>query len=466
MSDAIEVTLLSYLSLSVAAEWKLSDEKQALITAVVFTGSLLGSSIIWGPIADLYGRRVSFIVGTTLVSLCAVFSAVSPNYIFLLLSRFGVGLGVGCAFVPYDLFAEFLPSSHRGRYLMNINYFWTLGSIVTNGFAWILLPRFGWRVFTLVASVPVLFGAILSIIFLPESPRWLLLQCEFEKAQQVIYAAAQINGTTLEPFYLLPLTSSEYQIQEMQRNMQGNLFQEPPKIHADILSPVEEEESKSQMEDISQLQEEAFVVPSLWSHYTKLLGPEYIRITIPLWVVYVTYSFTYFGTILYLSRLFSTRSISSHVVQFDYLDLFTNSVSEIAGIFFASCIIDILGRKASQIIFYLVAGIFVLSLPFTSAYLRFIASLICRMAIMGASGLTWAATPELYPTDLRAIGHSLSMSFSRIGAILAPFIVENLLINITKVGMILCAVNVVSAISVSFLPETCGHNMESRFSAS
>lgn len=455
MSDAIEVTLLSYLSLSVAAEWQLRDEEQALITAVVFTGSLLGSCIVWGPITDLYGRRVAFLAGTSFVTICAILSAVAPNYLFLLFTRFGVGIGVGCAFVPYDLFAEFLPASHRGSYLMNINYFWTLGTLVTNGFAWLLLRQHGWRVFTMVASVPVLLGAILSAIYLPESPRWLIMEGDYEQAREIIYSAAQLNGTRIEPFFLLPLTSSEYQFRERTAPtlIEG---EESPKPHRvpDTSSPSEDinDEEIMNLENLS-----------LWNHYAKLVGPDYLHITIPLWLVYITYSFAYFGTVLYLSRLFSARSDSGYAVEFDYKVLFTNSASEIAGVFCASCVIDIFGRKASQIVFYVIAATSVLSLSLTSGYFRFIMSLISRLSIMGASGLTWAATPELYPTSLRALGHSLATSFSRIGAILAPFLVANLLVSSTKVGMILCFVNLISVVSVSFLPETFGHNMESRF---
>jgi MFS family permease len=471
MSDSIEISLLSFLSLSVAAEWELSGLQQAAITAVVFTGSLIGSSIVWAPIADRYGRRISFIYGTALVSICAMFSALSPNYFSLLITRFGVGVGVGCSFVPYDLFAEFLPSSHRGKYLMSINYFWTLGSIITNGFAWLLLDHYGWRLFTLVSSIPVFIGAILSVIYLPESPRWLLLQQEFMEAQDIIHYASEMNGIKINPFRLLPLTSEAIVAIEASTDYSEpsyspvQLLEKQPLFTEDLEARVKNSHKMGSVY-LNDLNGDAEV----WSHYQSLFSGEFIGITLPLWIVYICYSFTYFGVVLFLDSLYSSSSnadthSSLSQVSFHYFDLFFNSTSEILGIFIASHIIDcyLLGRKYSQIILYSLAAFSVLCLPFTTLHSssRFLISLLCRMSIIGASGITWVATPELYPTKLRAIGHSLCTSFSRVGAILSPFIVQNPLISKEWIGMILCFVNLISVVAVSWLPETSDQSMES-----
>ena len=127
-ADAIEVSLLSCLSVSVADEWNLNDNQVASITSVVFGGSLLGSLFVWGPIADRFGRRIAFILGSAMITICGILSALAPNLEFLLVMRFLVGVGVGSGFVPFDLLAEYLPPSHRGRFLMNINYFWYVSS--------------------------------------------------------------------------------------------------------------------------------------------------------------------------------------------------------------------------------------------------------------------------------------------------------------------------------------------------
>jgi len=60
MADAMEVSLLSFLSVCVGKEWTLSTTEMASITSVVFAGELLGA-LVWGRVADKYGRRRAYI---------------------------------------------------------------------------------------------------------------------------------------------------------------------------------------------------------------------------------------------------------------------------------------------------------------------------------------------------------------------------------------------------------------------
>jgi MFS family permease len=495
MSDSIEVSLLSFLSLYVAAEWDLSVAQLASITAIVFAGSLLGASVVWGPIADRYGRRISFLLGSFLISACSLASAISPNYYCLIFFRFFVGVGVGSGFVPFDLLAEFLPSSHRGQYLMNINYFWTMGSMIVNGTAWIFLESYGWRVFTLVSTLPVLLGAVLAVFYLPESPRWLLHQHRARDAENVILYAAKINQSEMHPFHLLPMTSSTYAKLPSSTHSLSHETHSTTENTMHSLSTENKEEKGNETRvgdrDLEgQGQVDATSSPPVdplhrpasddssddisWEHYLNLLHKDYLSITIPLWIVYIGYGFTYYGAILFISRLYSSESNSSsgaqeeeeeegsHKVTFNYFDIFTNACSEVIGVFLAANLIDRIGRRISQFSLYGTAAFSVLLLPFTTSTFRYFISLICRISILAACGITWVATPELYPTSMRAVGHSLCTAFSRIGAIISPYVIQNQLISEQSIGIILCIVNLISMFSIASLPETLGKSMESK----
>jgi MFS family permease len=61
---------------------------------------------------------------------------------------------------------EFLPSSHRARFLMYTHAFWTLGSILVSLLAWLLLPYYGWRSLLLVTALPVAVVRLLACIVL------------------------------------------------------------------------------------------------------------------------------------------------------------------------------------------------------------------------------------------------------------------------------------------------------------
>ena len=67
MADAMEVSLLSFISTCAGASWGLTDSQIALIASTVFVGVLIGN-LFWGPFADKYGRRWAFILGILFVA--------------------------------------------------------------------------------------------------------------------------------------------------------------------------------------------------------------------------------------------------------------------------------------------------------------------------------------------------------------------------------------------------------------
>lgn len=61
MADAIEVSLISFLSICAGQEWNLSTAVVSSITGIIFIGHIVGG-IFFGWFADVYGRRMSFLI--------------------------------------------------------------------------------------------------------------------------------------------------------------------------------------------------------------------------------------------------------------------------------------------------------------------------------------------------------------------------------------------------------------------
>eukprot|EP01036_Dinobryon_divergens_P026166 gene26166-34783_t len=202
MADSLEVNLLSFLSTCAGAEWNLTNAQNASITASVFAGVLLGT-IFWGEFSARHGRRLTFLVGCSLISVGGILSGLSPSYYVLIMLRSLVGFGVGGVYVPFDLLAEFLPPSHRGRFLIYIEFFWTIGSLMVAGLAWLLLPTYGWRMLTYVTAIPATVASLVSAFYLPESPRWLVAQGRVQEAVEIVRQAAEVNGVHMKPFTLI-----------------------------------------------------------------------------------------------------------------------------------------------------------------------------------------------------------------------------------------------------------------------
>eukprot|EP00605_Chrysophyceae_sp_TOSAG23-4_P001077 GSChrysophyteH1.ASY1.ANO1.1182.1 assembled CDS len=174
--DAMEIVALSYINPCAGAEFNLTNREIASITSAVFTGQLIGATF-WGPFADKFGRRTSYICSASIIT-----------------------LGVGGSTVPFDIFSEFLPHSVRGRTLMLTNLFWVVGELFVTFAAYTFLPIGGWRALVFATAVPVTCAVSLALWMLPESPRWLITNNRFNEAKDIVLKAAKYSATQPEPF--------------------------------------------------------------------------------------------------------------------------------------------------------------------------------------------------------------------------------------------------------------------------
>ena len=75
------------------------------------------------------------------------------------------------------------------------------------------------------------------------------------------------------------------------------------------------------------------------------------------------------------------------------------------------------------------------------------------MCIMGASAATWVATPEIFPTEMRATGHSICNLAARLGGFAAPYFVQSSF-SVLSVAFGLAAFNILGSGASYLLPET------------
>ncbi|KAF5827810.1 hypothetical protein DUNSADRAFT_18694 [Dunaliella salina] len=171
-ADAMSVMLMSFLGPAARCEWELSPAAESFLSSAVFGGMLLGAGA-WGAYADYAGRRVAVLVSCGLTAVCGVLSALSTDFVLLIIARTAVGFGLAAAPAAFILFKEWTPPRLRNPCMVVYNGWWTIGTMLEAFIAWALLDRYGWRVVLLVSSVPQ--AAVLAMFpFLPESPALLV----------------------------------------------------------------------------------------------------------------------------------------------------------------------------------------------------------------------------------------------------------------------------------------------------
>ena len=71
------------------------------------------------------------------------------------------------------------------------------------------------------------------------------------------------------------------------------------------------------------------------------------------------------------------------------------------------------------------------------------------------------ANPELYPTDIRATGHSVCNSVARVGALISPFVVMSSM-PVSSVGVVLFISSLIAAFAAKLTPETAGAVLDAK----
>jgi MFS family permease len=198
MADSMQVMLLSFLTRLLQREWEFDETIASAITSCLFAGAMVGTLIL-GPAGDRVGRKPILIISAIIISVFGLATALCNNYMTIMAAILMVGFGIGGLTVPFDILAEFLTTEKRGKYLLLIKYFWTVGSCLIPLLAYVSIEiAASWRLFVVLCSLPSIFSFIISSCFVPESPRWLVSMGQKDKALEILRDAAKRNGVDVD----------------------------------------------------------------------------------------------------------------------------------------------------------------------------------------------------------------------------------------------------------------------------
>jgi len=172
---------------------------KATVSAFPFsalTGTVIGS-IIWGVIADIYGRKASILLSAVMfvgTSICGAMPSLAWNVGMCFLMGAAAG---GMLPVTYALLAEMMPSKHRGWALVLVGGLGAVGGyFAANGLSALLQPAFGWRILWIL-NLPTGLSLVLLGAFIPESAKFLLARGRREEASRVMERfGSQARATT------------------------------------------------------------------------------------------------------------------------------------------------------------------------------------------------------------------------------------------------------------------------------
>jgi sugar porter (SP) family MFS transporter len=173
-------------------QFRLSDFQTEIAAGSLLVGCLAGASAA-GSLSDRYGRKRLMLVASVLFCVSSLGTALPRTLLEFTFARFIAGTAIGVASVLAPLYiAEVSPAAIRGR-LVTLNQMAIVTGILLSYFVSWLLSGLGpasWRWMFASAGIPsgILF---VSLLFIPESPRWLVKQSRLPEAMVTL---RRING--------------------------------------------------------------------------------------------------------------------------------------------------------------------------------------------------------------------------------------------------------------------------------
>lgn len=397
--DAMDTGIISFVLPKLIAAWSLSTAQVGAISSAGLVGMAAGA-MLGGTIADYVGRKKVFAATLVIYSLGTGACGLAWDYHSLLFFRFLVGFGLGGQLpVAITLMSEYSPTHYRGRMIVLLESAWAFGWLAASVISYLLIPRFGWQIAFYIGALPALYVFYLWRA-VPESAMFLMKKGRIEEAH------ALVSGIELE--LGVP---------------QGD-------------KPAQEEAAAAST---------AFSV-------VQLFRPLYLKRTVCLWILWFCIVFSYYGIFLWLPTLL-VKAGHDMVQSFEFVLWMT--VAQIPGYFTAAALVDKIGRKATMTLFLLgcafTAYMFGNAVSATQIYLWG-----CLMSFfnLGAWGILYTYTPELYPTEARSTGVGWAAGFGRIGGIAAPLVVAAMLTGpdqIPMVFMMFTAVLIIAALDILIL---------------
>lgn len=393
--DSFEVNIIGNVLAVLQKLWDLSAVQASTLVTVWLLGIMIGA-LLFGYLADRFGRRKLFILTLLMYSTFTVISALSPGYMAFLCFRLLTAIGVGAEYSAINAaIGELIPARYRGRANAAVMNCWPLGAILAAGitlyFINLLPPTVGWRFAFALGAVIAVFTLWVRRM-LPESPRWLLRR---GRATEALAVVQQMEAGT-------------------------GLF-EAHSPHPD---------------------DHPVAVPGFFRQVFLLVRDHPGRLALGCLLDFAEAA-GYYGIFAFLPLVVLPHV---HIAEQDVpLFFLIGNLGAAVGGVVAVASLDRAGRKATVTFFYTVAALSMLGMGAATVHGNpqgvLWAFVLANFCATGSWVSAYTTFSEIFPTVLRSTGIGFSVAFGRIGAAIAP----PLLVSLAQRASIMTAFAVLAA---------------------
>ncbi|CAI0389977.1 unnamed protein product [Linum tenue] len=430
---------MSGAALYVKEDLQITSTQEEILVGCLNVCSLIGS-LAAGKTSDQIGRRYTILLAAATFFLGAILMGLAPSFPYLIAGRVVAGIGVGFSLMIAPVYSsELSPASTRG-FLSSlpevfINVGILLGYISNYFLAGSGLPSsLNWRVMLGLAAFPALLVGF-AVVFMPESPHWLVMKGRFAEAKRV----------------LIRTSSSEEEVELVD----------------------------SRMNEMVKAISMAELPPSsgFWTELVSVRSKAIRRIVIT--AVGVNFFMQASGNdavVYYSPEVFKVAGISSRKQLFGVTVIMGIAKSSFALV--SALFLDRFGRRPLLLLGSSGMAVSLALLGLGSKYLDWCedekpiwAVVFCVVTVcadvsffsIGLGPITWVYSSEIFPTRLRAQGSSLAISVNRLvsGVVAMTFLSASETVSFGWMFLGLSGVMVMATtFFYCYLPETKGKTLE------
>lgn len=178
--------IISGALLVIQKNFTLTTNMKEIIVSSVLLGAMFGS-LCSGRLTDAYGRKNIMLIVASLFIAGTLIAALAANVGMIIGGRLFIGMAIGIGSYTAPLYiAEAAPSEWRGS-LVSLNQLAiTIGIMASYFINYAFVNTDGsWRWMFAIGVLPALLLGF-GMLLLPESPRWLVKQQKFDKAEKIL----------------------------------------------------------------------------------------------------------------------------------------------------------------------------------------------------------------------------------------------------------------------------------------
>ncbi|MEN5038165.1 MFS transporter [Pseudomonas sp. TWI929] len=174
--DGLDTAAMGFIAPALSQEWGIDRASLGPVMSAALIGMVFGA-LGSGPLADRFGRK-GVLVGAVLVfGGFSLASAYASNVDQLLVLRFLTGLGLGAGMPnATTLLSEYTPERLKSLLVTSMFCGFNLGMAGGGFISAKMIPAYGWHSLLVIGGVLPLLLAVVLMVWLPESARFLVVR--------------------------------------------------------------------------------------------------------------------------------------------------------------------------------------------------------------------------------------------------------------------------------------------------